>query len=56
MPCSGPFPRWFGPMERATFPLAAWERLRDLLRRHSTEVRAFCSHDPVAFAELSRSQ
>lgn len=48
-----PFPKWFAPIERAMFPTEARERLRDLLRRHPKEVRAFCSHDPNAFRELS---
>jgi glyoxylase-like metal-dependent hydrolase (beta-lactamase superfamily II) len=48
-----PFPKWFGSMERAVFPAEARERVRGLLRGHSNEVKAFCSHDPIAFEQLA---
>lgn len=46
------FPIWLRPAERAVFPVGARERLRGLLRSHSDEVSAFCSHDPIAYAAL----
>jgi glyoxylase-like metal-dependent hydrolase (beta-lactamase superfamily II) len=47
-----PFPIWLRAAEQAVFPVEAQERLRGLLRSHSDEVRVFCSHDPIAYAEL----
>lgn len=33
--------------------LANQQRLRELRRRHGSEVRVFCSHDPLEYEELS---
>ncbi len=45
-------PRGAGFFERYVFPLAARAIIRRLLREHGDQVRAFCAHDPAAFAQL----
>jgi len=44
------FPKWASALERAPFPSPAVTRLRNLLRDHGSQIRAFSSHDPIAFA------
>lgn len=51
-----PFPEWASLIERALFPRASIGCLRGLLRDYGSQIKAFSSHDPIAFAELKADQ
>jgi glyoxylase-like metal-dependent hydrolase (beta-lactamase superfamily II) len=47
-----PFPKWAILIERALFPSTSIGCLRGLVRDYGSQIKAFSSHDPIAFTEL----
>jgi glyoxylase-like metal-dependent hydrolase (beta-lactamase superfamily II) len=50
-----PFPRWASIIERALFPKQSIVALQSLVKNYGSQIKMFSSHDPFAFADLSRA-